>query len=57
MGHPVCRVFLVDGMGVPFESANIQGRAKERELGWVREVLSGMIGCASAALTKRVIEI
>ena len=28
-----------------------QGRAKEREQSWVREVLSMQIGCASAALT------
>ena len=31
--------------------STVEGRAKERELSLVREVPSGLIGCASAALS------
>ena len=35
---------------------HLQGRVKERELSWVREVPSGLIGCALASLGLRVVE-
>ena len=34
----------------------LQGEVKERELSWMREVPSGPIGCASAALSEWVVE-
>ena len=41
---------------MPSLSEEVRGRAKERELSLVREVLSGLIGCASAALCLRAVE-
>ena len=46
----------IDRLGELLPPLPVQGRAKERDLSLVREVPSEPIGCASAAVSQRVVE-